>query len=32
MEREIRKRNGIYILARSVDDAQNDIDEASSRC
>jgi len=28
MEREIRKRNGIYVLARSVEDVRNGIEDA----
>jgi len=29
MEREIRKRSGIYLLARSVEDLQNGIEDAN---
>jgi hypothetical protein len=31
MEQEIRKRNGIYVLARSIEDVQREIEEAHAR-
>jgi len=31
IEREIRKRDGIYVLARSVEDVQREIEEAHAR-
>ena len=32
IEQEIRSRNGIYVLARSVEDIQNGIKNADQRC
>ena len=31
IEREIRKRDGVYVLARSVEDVQREIEEAHAR-
>ena len=31
IEREIRKRDGIYVIARSVEDVQQEIEEAHAR-
>jgi hypothetical protein len=31
IEREVRKRDGIYVLARSVDDVQRAVEEAHAR-
>jgi len=31
MEHEVRRRNGIYVLARSVNDLQNGIEDADRR-
>ena len=31
MEQEVRKRSGIYVLARSVEDVQREIEEAHAR-
>ncbi len=31
MEQEIRRRNGIYVLARSVDDVEKEIRDAAQR-